>query len=124
MQYNFPHIYRKITAGISKLFDYTLPFLLFFLIGLNLTIFAFKRNSEEKRLVISRNNNILGVKLNKSEKIEEINYWESLSLRYPDYQYAHLKLASLYFEIGEADKAKKLLEKYKKESRLEVTPWL
>lgn len=41
----------------------------------------------------------------------EIQYWEKVSQIYPQYFYADLKLASLFWEKGEKEKAKSRLEK-------------
>jgi Flp pilus assembly protein TadD len=45
------------------------------------------------------------------EKISgEIKYWEAVRARLPDYQYANLKLITLYYQLGDKDKTRQYLQ--------------
>ena|SRR3989338_6924349 len=122
MLFNFPHIYRKIPAGILKAVDYATSLLLFVLITINFSLFSINKNTEEKKLIIAENANILGIEVQKPKTLEEINYWKSISSTFPDYRYANLKLSNLYQKMGENKKANEFLEKYRAESMLTLIP--
>ncbi len=52
---------------------------------------------------------------------EEVSYWQGILLQLPDYQYALLKLASIYTQLGEKERAKEFLEQLLKRSPLDET---
>ena len=57
--------------------------------------------------------------ISRREKLkEEIKYWELVIKTYPDYFYANLKLAVLYYQIGEKSKSQKYLQTFLQEEPL------
>ncbi len=45
----------------------------------------------------------------KNNLSNEVSYWDNIYKFYPDYQFALIKIGSLYFELGDYDMAKKYI---------------
>lgn len=122
MNIYFPHIYRRITAGLGKALFYLIPLLLLLLISFNVKIISPYKNKEEKQLVFGENINILGIELEKSDSTNEKDFWQDIIKNYPEYHFAYLKLADLYFKSGDRNNGGKMLDKYKEATILTLTP--
>lgn len=56
------------------------------------------------------------IKNQKQQLWEESKYWQELLRQYPDYQYTLLKLAAIYSQLGDKEKAKGYLGEVLKQS--------
>lgn len=52
---------------------------------------------------------------------EEASYWQRMLTQFPDYQYTLLKLAAIYTQLGEKERAKEFLEELLEKSPLDET---
>lgn len=120
MKIYFPHIYRKFTAGIRILLGFLPSVALFLLIGFNYISAHPKTQDNKKARNLTQNTSILGMQTAKSKR--EIDYWNGIIKNYPGYNYAFLKLATLYYKEGNQEKGDKYYSSYKEEIKLSVTP--
>lgn len=57
----------------------------------------------------------IAINLEKQKLKDEMLFWEEVCQTTPDYQYAPFKLAALYFQLGDKNKAREYLEKVREE---------
>lgn len=135
----FPRIYRFITdkpvfrkfkkewiklsnqPKLKKTYVYasivlTLLLIIFLISLTGFLVFRFTKNYQEYSKLQAQRNQIYG----------KINFWNSITEKYPSYSDAYFNIAVLYYRVGELDIAQKFLNKtlllnpnYKDAKRLE-----
>ncbi|MBI5452309.1 hypothetical protein HY945_02515 [Candidatus Gottesmanbacteria bacterium] len=61
------------------------------------------------------------IKNQRQQLLEESKYWQELLRQYPDYQYTLLKLAAIYSQLGDRERAKEYLGEVLKQSPTDET---
>lgn len=109
----FPRIYRRITewtlfnkTNLKKTYAYTSILLTFFVVLLLFVLVGF--------LVIKfvgNYNKHLDLKSQRGNLYSKINFWNSISEKYPGYAEAYFNIAVLYYQLNDLKNARTYLSK-------------